>query len=357
MAKALQTRVGYRSICLVGLFATVASVGPTPAAATGDLPQPVASVEGITAYLLDNGLEVLLFPDPSKPTVTVNVTYKVGSRHEGRGEAGMAHLLEHMVFKGTPTHPNIWGALDDHGARFNGTTWVDRTNYYETLPASDGNLEFALRLEADRMVNSTISGEDLAKEMTVVRNEFEMGENNPVGVLSERMLSAAYLWHNYGKSTIGNRSDIERVRVENLRRFYRRYYQPDNATLVVAGKFDIAKTLALIVETFGAIPKPTRVLDQTHTEEPAQDGPRLVTLKRVGEVAAAGLVYHIPAGPDPDFAAVQILSGVLTDQPSGRLYKALVESGLATSVSGSPYRWAEPGVPDIMAQGSPGPDP
>ncbi|MCP4245734.1 MAG: insulinase family protein [bacterium] len=352
-----QTGAGRRWVRLTGLLATTILLWSMPKGALGELPQPVASVEGITAYHLDNGLEVLLFRDPSKPTVTVNVTYKVGSRHEGRGEAGMAHLLEHMVFKGTPTHTNIWGALEDHGANFNGTTWVDRTNYFETLPATDANLEFALRMEADRMVNSTISGEDLAKEMTVVRNEFEMGENNPVGVLSERMLSAAYLWHNYGKSTIGNRSDIERVPVENLRRFYQRNYQPDNATLVVAGKFDKAKTLALIVETFGAIPKPKRALDKTHTEEPAQDGSRLVTLKRVGEVAAAGLVYHIPAGPDAEFPAVQVMAGVLTDQPSGRLYKALVESGLATSVEGSAYSWAEPSVLEIMAQVSPGKKP
>ena len=252
----------------------------------------VAVVEGITEYTLDNGLQVLLFPDQSKPTVTINVTYHVGSRHEGRGETGMAHLLEHMVFKGTPTFKNIWGVLEDHGASFNGSTWLDRTNYFETLPASDENLEFALHMEADRMVNSTISGEDLAKEMTVVRNEFEMGENNPVGILSERMMSAAYLWPNYGKSTIGNRSDIERVPAENLKRFYQKYYQPDNAVLVVAGKFDVPGTLSLINEYFGSIPKPTRVLDRTYTREPTQDGARFVTLGRVGDVAAAGGVLR-----------------------------------------------------------------
>jgi len=329
-------------------------------AQAGDAPPaPVkgASVEGITEYTLGNGLQVLLFPDPSKPTVTVNVTYCVGSRHEGRGEAGMAHLLEHMVFKGTPTYPNIWGALEDHGASFNGSTWVDRTNYFETLPVSDENLEFALRMEADRMVNSTISGEELAKEMTVVRNEFEMGENDPSGVLSERMMSAAYLWHNYGKSTIGNRSDIERVPVETLRRFYRKYYQPDNATLLVAGRFETESTLDLINKTFGTIPRPERTLENTYTEEPAQDGPRLVTLKRVGDVAVAGLIYHVPAGPHPEFPAVQILEGILTDQPSGLLYKALVETGMATRVSGSVFAWAEPGVLEISAQVAENKDP
>jgi zinc protease len=313
-------------------------------------PKKVTTVEGVTEYALDNGLQVLLFPDESKPTVTVNVTYMVGSRHEGRGEMGMAHLLEHMVFKGTPTYENVWGVLEDHGATFNGSTWVDRTNYFETLPASDENLKFALHLEADRMVNCKISAEELAKEMTVVRNEFEMGENQPVEILSERMMSSAYLWHNYGHSTIGNRSDIERVPADNLRQFYRKYYQPDNVTLVVAGKFDTEEALKLIQEYYGAIPKLTRVLDPTYTEEPAQDGARFVTLKRVGDVAAAGLVYHMPSGGHPEFPAVQILEDVLTSEPAGRLYKALVETGMATSVRGGAYTWAEPGIMEIMAE-------
>lgn len=315
-----------------------------------ELPQPIATVEGISEYALPNGMQVLLFPDPSTTTFTVNVTYRVGSRHEGRGEAGMAHLLEHMVFKGTPNFPNIWGALEDHGATFNGTTWVDRTNYFETMPSTDENLDFALHMEADRMVNSLIRDEDLAKEMTVVRNEFEMGENSPSGVLSERMMSTAYLWHGYGRSTIGNRSDIERVPGENLRKFYRQYYQPDNATLIVAGKFDSVKVWGLIQKYFADIPRPARVLDATYTEEPAQDGARLVTLKRVGDVAAVGLMYHIPAGSDEDFAAVEILADILTDQPTGHLYRRLVVPGIATSVSGVAFSWAEPGVIEFGAQ-------
>ena len=181
--------------------------------AADKVPQVVTSIEGITELQLDNGLKVLLFPDASKPTVTVNLTIFVGSRHEGYGEAGMAHLLEHMVFKGTPTFADIPKALKDRGAEYNGTTWLDRTNYYETLPASDDNLEFAIKLEADRMINSFIKAEDLASEMTVVRNEFESGENRAQSVLMQRMMSASYEWHNYGKSTIGNRADIERVPV------------------------------------------------------------------------------------------------------------------------------------------------
>ncbi len=254
-------------------------------AADAAAPRKIVTVEGITEYQLDNGLRLLLYPDDSRSKVTVNMTVLVGSRHEGYGETGMAHLLEHMVFKGTPKHPNIPKALQEHGAQFNGSTGPDRTNYYETQTANDENLEFALALEADRLVNCPIRKEDLESEMTVVRNEFERSENSPAGVLMKRLEAAAYDWHNYGKTTIGNRSDIERVPVENLRAFYRRFYQPDNVVLVVAGQFAEAKALELVQKHFGAIPKPQRKLDLTYTEEPEQDGERLITLRRVGDGA------------------------------------------------------------------------
>ncbi|WP_165252087.1 M16 family metallopeptidase [Paludisphaera soli] len=327
----------------------VSTAGAARAQAKGPLEQ-VASVEGITEYRLPNGMQVLLFPDPSKPKVTVAVTYFVGSRHEGYGETGMAHLLEHMVFKGTPDHPDIPGVFKERGAQFNGTTSDDRTNYFETLTATDDNLEFALRLEADRMVNSPIKPEDLATEFSVVRNEFERGENNPIGVLFQRLASAAYDWHNYGKSTIGNRTDIERVPVDNLRAFYKKFYQPDNAMLVVAGKFDEAKAKDLIVKYFGAIPKPDRTLPKTYTEEPAQDGERFVTLRRVGDVGVVGLAYHVPSGPHPDYPALDVLADVLSSQPSGRLYKALVETRKAASVGGGSSPSHDPGLFSIIAR-------
>ena len=185
-----------------------ASIAFTSAAQT--LPpgvKKITSVEGINEYRLDNGLKVLLFPDPSKQTATVNVTYLVGSRHEGYGESGMAHLLEHMLFLGSPKHPKPIIEFREHGARWNGRTWYDRTNYFETLPATDENLKWALELEADRMVNSFVAKEALDKEMTVVRNEFEMGENRPQSVLMQRAFAAAYEWHNYGKATIGSKAD------------------------------------------------------------------------------------------------------------------------------------------------------
>jgi len=291
-----------------------------------------ASVEGITEYSLDNGLKVLLFPDNSAQTITVNITYMVGSRHEGYGEKGMAHLLEHMVFKGTPNHPNIPEELSSHGARPNGTTWYDRTNYFETFNATDENLDWALDLESDRMVNSFIAKKDLESEFSVVRNEFESGENSPSRVLMEKVISAAYLWHNYGQSTIGNKSDIERVPIENLQAFYKKYYRPDNAILMVTGKFDTDKTLALIEKKFGPLNNPESKLIDNPTIEPEQDGEKRVTLSRVGDLQIVSALYHVPAGSHEDAAALAIAEQVLTDEPSGRLYKALVDAEKASGI-------------------------
>jgi zinc protease len=337
-----------RLACRAVTFAVVAALAAAAHTASA-APKQVATVEGITEWQLDNGLRVLLFPDASKPTVTVNITYLVGSRHEGYGETGMAHLLEHMLFKGTPKHPHILAQFEQRGARSNGSTWTDRTNYFEILAATPDNLKFALELEADRMVSSKIAADDLKSEFSVVRNEFEMGENSPQEVLEERMMESAYLWHNYGKPTIGSKSDIERVPIENLKAFYQKYYQPDNAMLVVAGKIDPAATLKLIVATLGKIPRPKRVLKPTFTLEPAQDGERAVTLRRTGDVQIVGLMYHGVAGADEDFVAQQAIVDVLVNQPAGRLYKALIDSGLAAKVRGDSYPWAEPGVLQVYA--------
>ena len=308
----------------------------------------LSTVEGITEYSLSNGLSVLLFPDQSKEQITVNITYLVGSRHEAYGETGMAHLLEHLVFKGTPNHPDIPKELSDRGAFPNGTTWLDRTNYFETFSATEDNLEWALDLEADRMVNSFVSKEDLDSEMTVVRNEFESGENSPGRVLNQRVTSAAFLWHNYGNSTIGSRSDIENVPIERLKAFYKKYYQPDNAVLIVAGKFATDFALDLIKEKFGAIPRPDRTgankIYPTYTRDPAQDGERTVTLRRVGDNQMAMIAHHIPASVHDDSAALGVLSGVLSHVPSGRLYKNLVETELATSASSYSMLFKEPSL-------------
>ncbi|TFW16494.1 M16 family metallopeptidase [Duganella callida] len=321
------------SMLLCGL--SFVATGSAWAANAQALPAGVVkgpSVEGITEYRLPNGLKVLLFPDASKPTITVNVTYLVGSRHENYGETGMAHLLEHMMFKGSPKNRSIPQEFSNRGMEFNGTTSFDRTNYYEVFQASQDNLKWALDMEADRMVHSFVARKDLDSEMTVVRNEYESGENSPFSVLLKRMHSVAYDWHSYGRSTIGNRSDIENVGIKNLQDFYHTYYQPDNAVLLVAGKFDPAQTLAWIGKSFGKIPKPKRKLPPFWTVEPTQDGERMFTVRRKGDVQIVMLGYKVPGALQADSDALSFMSEILGDTPTGRLHKALVESGKAAQV-------------------------
>ncbi len=307
-----------------GLFAVALAAFPQT------LPQGVqkkAAVAGVTEYDFSNGLRVLLFPDASSPKITVNMTYLVGSRHEGYGETGMAHLLEHMNFILSTHNRDIKKELVDHGANWNGTTSYDRTNYFETFTATDDNLKWALDLERERMVNMRMEKKLLDTEMTVVRNEFESGENSPQRILEERVVATAYLWHNYGKSTIGTKDDIEKVPIERLAAFKTKFYQPDNAVLIISGQIDPAKTLTYIADTCGAIPRPTRKLEDTYTVEPAQDGQRYVELRRVGVGKEVMIAYHAPAMAEKDAAALEVLTGILNGtNGTGRLSKALVDN-------------------------------
>ena len=309
----------------------------------------VTSVEGIHEYALPNGLQVLLFPDNAQARATVNVTYRVGSMHENYGETGMAHLLEHLLFKGTPDHPNIPKSFNERGMRYNGTTWLDRTNYFESFEPTGDNLEWALRMEADRMVNSHIAYEDLQSEFSVVRNEMERGENNPGRMLSQRVRAAAFEWHNYGNSTIGARSDVEGVDIGRLQAFYRTYYQPDNATLIVAGDFDPNEAAAIIADSFGAIPAIDRELPRVYTVEPVQDGERLVTLRRVGEQSQVMASYHAPAGATAENTALGVVARILADSSRGRLYRKMVEPGIAASAGANSDSFAYPGLFSLYA--------
>jgi zinc protease len=337
------SRLSRARIVILGLAGLASAGAFAVAPKLPAVPQQVRSIEGVTEYRLANGLQVLLYPDQSSSTVSVNVTYKVGSRHESYGETGMAHLLEHMNFKGTPTHPKIMDELSSRGARANATTAYDRTNYFETLPATTANLEWALGMEADRMTHSLIAKKDLDTEMTVVRNEFEAGENSPANVLRERVLETAYLWHNYGHPTIGARADIEGVPIERLQKFYHTYYQPDNAALIVTGKFDQKATLAYIEKVFGVIPKPTRILPNLYTTEPPQDGMREVTLRRSGGEQVLEEVFHVPADAHPDAVSLSLLTSLLNERPAGLLYKRLVETKLAVSASADLEAMYDPG--------------
>ncbi|MCH7345680.1 insulinase family protein [Pelomonas sp. CA6] len=316
--------------------------------------KPVTRVEGITEYRLPNGLQVLLAPDASKPTTTVNVTYRVGSKHENYGETGMAHLLEHLIFKGSPRHPDPWAEFTKRGLAANGSTWFDRTNYFAAFAANEDNLKWYLQWQADAMVNSHIARRHLDTEMTVVRNEMEMGENDPGNITTQRTLATMYQWHNYGKDTIGARADVENVDIARLQAFYKAYYQPDNATLIVSGKFDADQVLDWVAQSFGKIPRPKRALTRLYTVDPVQDGERAVTVRRVGGSPMSLVAYHVPAGAHPDYAAVEALNLILSEAPGGRLHKRLVEeSKLAASVGYFGLALAEPGFTMLTAELAP----
>jgi zinc protease len=329
-------------LCVVSVFSFVPAVSAQMALPAGV--QRVHQVEGISEYRLANGLKVLLYPDQAKPTVTVNITYLVGSRHEGYGETGMAHLLEHLIFKGSKNYPRPDEEFSKRGFRNNGTTSFDRTNYYSTFQASDDNLRWAIGWSADSMVNSFIARKDLDSEMTVVRNEYEMGESNPGQVLFKRMFAVMFDWHNYSNLPIGNRSDIENVQIGNLQAFYRRYYQPDNAVLTIAGKFDEAKTLGWVAQAFGKIPRPKRELPVLWTVEPTHDGERSFVVRRAGEIQLVAVAYRIPSALSQDTAALTAAAEILGDTPNGRLHKELVEKGLAAQVFAQPLFLRDPGL-------------
>ena len=333
-------------------FAPLAAAQGTATPAPAKLPSGttrVTSVEGITEYALPNGLHVLTLPDASKPTTTVNLTVKVGSRMENYGQTGMAHLLEHLMFKGTPGFPDPKKVMSDRGMSWNGSTSDDRTNYFASMAENQDNLATYLHWLAEALTQSFIARRDLDSEMTVVRNEMERGENDPGTILFQNVRASAYHWHNYTNSTIGARSDVENVDIPQLQAFYRKYYQPDNAVLIVAGKFDEARTLALIASTFGRIPRPTRVIEPPYTLDPTQDGERTVTLRRVGDTPILISMYHLPAGSSPDFAAASLAS-IILGGPEFRLNQALVEKNLAAETFGSARALADPGFAFFGAQ-------
>ncbi len=316
----------------------------------------VTSVEGVDEYKLANGLQVLLIRDDSKPTTTVNVTYRVGSKNENYGETGMAHLLEHLLFKGSPGHRDVWAEFTKRGLRANGSTSVDRTNYFASFSANEENLEWYLGWQADAMVNSFIARKDLDTEMTVVRNEMERNENDAGNILFERVMSAAFLWHNYGKATIGARTDVEGVNIKHLQDFYHTYYRPANATVIVSGKFDPVKVRQWIAKYFGPLKNPKTALPPLYTMDPAQDGEKSVTVRRVGGTATLYALYHVPPGASTDYAAISALNLILGDTPSGRLHTRIVDKQLAAEAFSYSEGYQDPGFTLLGLSLAPGQD-
>ena len=323
------------------IWSLVVCVIASAASAQSSL-REVRQVENITEYVLPNGLTVLLQPDNSRPTTSVTITYRVGSRHEAYGESGAAHLLEHMLFKASGTIADPKLEMTRRGARWNGTTSYDRTNYFAQFSSDPETLDWMLGWLAESMTRAKVAREDLASEMTVVRNEMERAENNPGRVLGERMRSAAYQWHSYGRDVLGARSDVEDMPIERLQAFYRKHYRPDNAVLLVGGKFDNLAARKRIEQAFGPITKPATPIEPTWTLEPVQDGERQVTLRRAGGASTVAVLYHVMPGSTPDFAAVRVLAQLLRNQ-RGPLDKALVETGLAATQWSFAAATQEPG--------------
>lgn len=310
--------------------------------------QFIKELGGIREYELEsNGLTVLLRHDDAAPVVTLMVTYRVGSRNEATGHTGATHLLEHMMFKGTPTFnkekgTQIAAELQRVGALLNATTWFDRTNYYEILPSDQ--LELAMRIEADRMRNSMIRDEDRRSEMTVVRNEFDISDNRPERVLHDRLFAHAYLAHPYHHSTIGWRSDIEGVSTERLREFYDTYYWPNNATLSVIGDFAEPGVFELIRRYFGAIPRSPHPMPEVYTKDPPQQGEVRFKIRRVGQLGIVAVAHKIPEALHPDMPALDLLSSVLSAGKSSRFYKAIIDENLGLSQYTHAYQLRDPSL-------------
>lgn len=331
------------------------------AAGTPPAPEGYAFVKtlgGISEYTLEsNGLQVLVLPEHSAPVVTFMVTYRVGSRNEVTGTTGATHLLEHLMFKGTEAFNRAKGnsvdqLLERVGANYNATTWLDRTNYFANL--GKDHLEAYVAIEADRMRNLWLREDDRRPEMTVVRNEFEIGENNPIQALDKEINSAAFVAHPYHHPTIGWRSDIEKVSIEKLREFYDTFYWPDNATVTVIGDIEPAAALALVKKYYGAIPKSPHPIPQVYTEEPEQSGPRRVTVKRAGQLGVIGVAFKTPAARHPDMPALQVLGAILTSGKNSRFYRALTDKNLTTSVSADIGFFHDPSLTTLYASLAPG---
>jgi zinc protease len=315
-----------------------ASAAPAAAPATAPAAAPagftfIKSLDGISEYVQDgNGLTVLLLPDHSAPVVTFQVTYRVGSRNEVTGTTGATHVLEHLMFKGSenfndPKGNSIKQYLEKVGGQFNASTSVDRTNYFATI-GRDG-LEGYIAIEADRMRHLWLHETDRQAEMTVVRNEYERGKNDPDSVLIEEVTAAAYQALPYHHPTIGWKSDIEHVPIDKLREFYDTFYWPNNATVTVVGDVEPAVALGLIKKYYGAYPRSPQPIPAIYTEEPAQSGARRVVVKRPGELGSVIIAHKVPNGRDADQPALEMLDAILSSGKSARLYRALVDKGLA----------------------------
>ncbi|MBI4264450.1 MAG: insulinase family protein [Acidobacteria bacterium] len=306
--------------------------------------------------VLDNGLRVLVQEMHTAPLASVWCWYRVGSKDETTGLTGISHWVEHMNFKGTTNIPRdkVKGIIEQFGGYWNGYTWIDQTTYTET--ATREALDRMLFIESERMASCLYDPVDCESERTVIIAELQGGENDPDTLLDQELMAAAFRAHPYRHPTIGWLSDLQSMTREDLYGHYRRFYVPNNATLVIVGDVDTSDAMKDVVRHFGGI-APGDVGRRAHTKEPAQLGERRVTVSREGTTGYVKLGYHAPAVGDADFFPMLALDAVLTGakgvnvwasfrtpppQRSARLYRALVNTGLASSVMGNLVPTAEP---------------
>ena len=339
------------------------------------LTSPVAAAPH--EFVLANGLRVVVIPNAAAPVATLLVVYRVGARNEAVGYTGSSHLLEHMLFKGTPANNRANGRafadiMNEIGASKNATTWLDRTMYFETVPVE--YLPLAIELEADRMRSALIADVERRSEMTVVRNELERNDNSPARVLNQALVATAFREHPYHHPTIGWRADVEGVSTERLRDLYDTFYHPDNATVFVIGDVELAPTRESIETYFGAVPPASRPIPSVYTNEPPQLGERSVVVKRPGDDTLLALAYHTPAAygqtsvfgaselarcaleppAHNDSYALEVLGRILGRGRTSRLSRALVDERLA--LEASTWNWAtrDPGLFQILISVRPG---
>lgn len=314
--------------------------------------------QGVEAYRLEsNGLQVLLLRDATAPVATFMVTYLAGSRHEPEGRTGAFHFLEHLMFKGSARFnkeagASVFSVLQRTGARVNATTSLDRTNYYEMLPGE--HLPLAVEIEADRMRGALLRDEDMERERTVILNELDRGENDPIRKLFHAVWSTAFTVHPYHHPVIGWRKDVEQMTQADLRQIYDTWYRPDNATVSVIGDFDKTKTLERIRRHFGSVANPEKPLPVFRAREPAQEAERRVVVQQAGWQGAVMIAWKSPCGLDADTDALDMLSVVLSAGKNSRLYRRLTNRGVATSAWGSVSRFRDPGLAYVFARPAPG---
>ena len=330
---------------ILWLAFTFANVATMSTVGVSQQAQFVREIEGVQQYKLSNGTKVLLYKDSSATTFTLNVTVRVGARHETNSETGLSHLLEHMLVRGTESFQQIPEMLNQRGAlRMNGSASRDRIRFFETLPASQENLKFAISMEAERLTRSLLRDEDFQRDMNLVRSEFDRSESEPEIRLYNEIIATSFKHHNYRNPVFGNRVAVEKISVDAVKTFYTKYFRPDNTTVVLTGQFEPKFALSLLATQFGRLQNPPTPLGAARQQEPAQVGERSVVVRLPGASRMTGFAYRIPSASHPLHPAVEVFERLLLSEPAGPLYQLLSEQTLINRLRTRVWRTHDAGI-------------